>query len=275
MKNSTYGPDVFIYINVESTTNIQAWTPVLVEMLEKDTSLIRVVSPVELNNDHTDLLYGTVDPSQYGIQIDTTVREFKEYLDFFAERTRQGDIISVWESICELEKLIDEIAGTNAETNDTAQQAEEEIEEPTIKEGRFNEIKSFSPEELAAEIISFAKEEFPDQGDERRVPVHRIIDLFWGSKKIAKWGFPADIGLKIEKAEILARNQLESKREVKEKEKLLSLVNPCVDWAKEHGLKKVTEADVDAFLLERNIDVLPRTKKRALYALVNSKIKSK
>ncbi len=275
MKNTSNNPDVYININVESTTNIQAWAPVLVEMLEKDIGIIDVYCPVKSNDDCTDFLYGTVDQSQYGIQINTTVQEFNKYLDFFLKRTKEGDTISVWKSVCELEELLDEKAETNTETNDITQQSEKESEEPTIKKEISNKIKSSSPEELAAELISFAKKEFPDQGNERRVPIHIITDLFWRSKNIIKWGLPADIGLKIEKAELLAQKQLESEREVKEKEKLLSLVNPCIDWAKEQGLKKVTEADVDAFLLERNIDVLPRTKKRALYALVNSKIKSK
>jgi len=68
----------------------------------------------------------------------------------------------------------------------------------------------------------------------------------------------------IENAEILAQKQLES-----EKLLLLSLVNPCVDWAKEHNLKKVTETDVDAFLLDRDIDLSPRIKRRSLRALIN------
>jgi tetratricopeptide (TPR) repeat protein len=77
-------------------------------------------------------------------------------------------------------------------------------------------------------------------------------------------------------AEILAQKKPKNEREVMEKEKLLflSLVNPCVDWAKKHGLKKVTEANVDAFLFERDIDLSPRTRRRSLRASVNSIIES-
>jgi 5-methylcytosine-specific restriction endonuclease McrA len=70
---------------------------------------------------------------------------------------------------------------------------------------------------------------------------------------------------------ILAQKLQKNEKEVKEKERklLISLVNPCVDWTKEHGLKKVTETDIDAFLLERGIDHLPRTKRRSLQKLIN------
>ena len=46
-----------------------------------------------------------------------------------------------------------------------------------------DEIKSATPEELAAELISFAKKEFPD---EERVLIHRVSDLFWGSKNVER-----------------------------------------------------------------------------------------
>jgi hypothetical protein len=53
------------------------------------------------------------------------------------------------------------------------------------------------------------------------------------------------------------------------------LVNPCVNRAKKHGLKKVTEDNVDAFLIERDIDLSPRTERRSLQSLVNSRLIAK
>jgi len=92
---------------------------------------------------------------------------------------------------------------------------------------------------------------------------------------------PPEIQLKIEKAEMLAQKELEKEREVKEREtlekektELPSLVSSCVDWAKDHGLKRITKADIDAFLLEKGIQILPQTQ-RALYAMANVEIKSK
>ena len=150
-------------------------------------------------------------------------------------------------------------------------------EEISVKEIP-EEIKSATPEELAAELISFAKKEFPD---EERIWIRNIASLFWRSKNLERWGLPPEIQLKIEKAEMLAQKQLDTERDIKEREQLEkekaelpSLVNLCVDWVKEHGLKRVTKADVEAFLLEKNIEILPQTQ-RALYAMVNVQLKSK
>src|SRR3989344_9504324 len=124
-----------------------------------------------------------------------------------------------------------------------------------------SEIKSATAEELAAELVDFAKKEFPDS---ERVYIPKVSQLFWGQKNISKWDMPPEIKFKIEKAEILAGNfvdkQFDAKREVrnneqleKEKTELPSLVSSCIDWAKEHGLNRVTQADVYAFLLNKNI----------------------
>ena len=58
------------------------------------------------------------------------------------------------------------------------------------------EIKSATPEELAAELISFAKKEFPD---DERIWIRNIASLFWESKNVERWNLPSDIQLKIEK----------------------------------------------------------------------------
>jgi len=105
----TTDPDEYINVIVEQTTSIQAWIPVLIEMINRDC-IIEVYSSVPFNDDYTDLLIGTVDQSNYSIQMNTTIQEFNKYLDFFAERTKDGDIISVWKSFEELNELIDEKA---------------------------------------------------------------------------------------------------------------------------------------------------------------------
>ena len=107
--SDTTNPDEDISVIVEQITNIQAWIPVLIEMINKDC-IVEVYSSVPFNDDYTDLLIGTVDQSNYSIQINTTVQEFNKYLDFFAEKTKEGDIISVWKSFEELNELIDEKA---------------------------------------------------------------------------------------------------------------------------------------------------------------------
>jgi len=141
-----------------------------------------------------------------------------------------------------------------------------------------SEIKFASAEELAAKLVDFTKKEFPDN---ERMYIRNVSQLFWGQKNVSKWNMPSEIQLKIEKAEMLAQKQFETERDVKEREQLEkekmglpTLVGSCIDWAKDHGLKRVTQADVDAFLLDKNIDILSQTK-RSLYAMANVSIKSK
>ncbi|MHA1251607.1 MAG: hypothetical protein ACTSRP_16570 [Candidatus Helarchaeota archaeon] len=140
------------------------------------------------------------------------------------------------------------------------------------------EVEFATPEELADELISFTKKEFPD---ERNVWINNIAELFWKSKNIDVWNLTPKMQLKIEKAEMIAQRKFEKDRMMKEKEllekekgELNAIVASCVDWAKEHGLKRVTKADVEAFLLEKNIEILPQSQ-RAVYALVNVQLKSK
>jgi len=106
----TTNPNEYIDINVEHTTKIKAWIPVLTEMINKDCCIVEVFSSIPFNDDYTDLLIGTVDQSNYNIQITTNIQEFNNYLDFFAERTKEGDIISVLKSVEKLNELIDEKA---------------------------------------------------------------------------------------------------------------------------------------------------------------------
>ncbi|MCX6818525.1 MAG: hypothetical protein NT129_00815 [Candidatus Aenigmarchaeota archaeon] len=146
---------------------------------------------------------------------------------------------------------------------------EREMEIPT-------EIKLATPEELAVKMIDFARREFPDK---ERIYINNISQLFWGQKNIDRYGAPPDIQLKIQKAEFLAQKKLDEEREIernetleKEKNEMPSLVSSCVDWAKGNGLKRITQSDVVAFLLENGIRILPQTQ-RAVYAMANVAIK--
>jgi len=145
-----------------------------------------------------------------------------------------------------------------------------------------NEIRLATPEELAAELISFAKEQLPNM---ERIPIRRIIGmvshLFWENKSVLRWGMPAEIQFKIDKAEMMAQEELGREREAsakaqleKERDGLPSLVNSCIDWAKEHGLKRVTKAHIEAFLMDKNIEILPQTR-NSLHALVSVQLRSK
>lgn len=140
-------------------------------------------------------------------------------------------------------------------------------------------LKTRTAEELAVEILEFKKKEFPE---DEYLGLHTFSNLFWENKGIEHtYDMPSEIRLKISRANILARTQIhrESEKEKKEqmqkeKEELPSLVSHCIDWARTNGLKRLTLADVDAYLLEKNLEITRETK-RALYAMANVKLKSR
>ena len=140
------------------------------------------------------------------------------------------------------------------------------------------EIESKTSKELAKDLITFIKKEFSDE-DIRYIG--RFSNMFWNQMNFQKWNAPANIQLKIEKAENIAQKLISEEIEKKEKEQLEQerkelpkLVDKCVEWASEKGLKRVTKSDVDVFLMEIDKTVLPATKNQ-LYAITNVEIKSK
>ena len=139
-------------------------------------------------------------------------------------------------------------------------------------------IKTRTAEELAVEILEFKKKEF---SEDENLGFHAISNFFWKSKGIERYLMPSDIELKVERANILARREILKETETqkrerlgKEKEELPSLVSHCIDWARTNGLKRLTLADIDAYIMERNLDILKETR-RALYAMANVQLKSK
>jgi len=124
-----------------------------------------------------------------------------------------------------------------------------------------------SEEELANELVEFMKKEFP--GEEQRIS-YRATGLFWQSKGVETHAFPRDpkVELKVEKVERLTRLKLEQETQKREKEVVPKLVDECVKWAKENGLRKVTKANVDYFLTERN-QTLSKLSRDAIYNKVN------
>jgi hypothetical protein len=102
------------YVNliVEQTSNIEAWEPTLSKLSQEDCGT-DVYAPIRFNEDYTKLLLGEYDTSTYSINILLTYGKFQEYFSFFVERVKDGDIISAWESLYELNYELDEEAGIN------------------------------------------------------------------------------------------------------------------------------------------------------------------
>ena len=150
-----------------------------------------------------------------------------------------------------------------------------ERHEPVIPD----EIKETTPESLADDFMTFLETEFPDS---ELMPYGGNFQLFLKTKNLTeRWNLPVEIQLKIEKAQLLARDGIRKRNEDKkrirlesEKGELPSLVGRCCDWAISKGFKKVTIADVDAFVLVNEFDLLQETK-RSLYVMTNVQLKSK
>lgn len=141
-----------------------------------------------------------------------------------------------------------------------------------------DEIKNSSADQLAEVIFSYAQKEI--QNEELRWLDPEFFAEFWDSKGIEdKFNLPDNIRLKIDKAEKIVQKKWEKEiadreraRFLKEKEGLPQLIKDCAQWAKQNGLKKVTQSDVSTFLLEKNIDILRETK-TMLYSKSNALLK--
>jgi hypothetical protein len=139
------------------------------------------------------------------------------------------------------------------------------------------EIEEATAEQLANEIVAFTRQEF---AGEKSIWISQTARFFWEKKGLNRYELSPDLNLKLEKAERLAQQQFTAEREAEtqkrlevEKTQLPQLVVKCTQWAKERGISRLILADVDAFLLEENIQVLQPTK-RAIYATTNVNLKS-
>lgn len=138
-------------------------------------------------------------------------------------------------------------------------------------------IKKRTPEELAVEILEFTKKEFPEG---EGFGYHSASRYFWESKGVHEFLMPSEAQIKIQRANFLAQKELDKQAEAErkrrlqeEKDELPSLVGKCVDWARINNLNKVTLADVDTFLLDKDLDLMRETK-RAIYSTANLRLKT-
>jgi hypothetical protein len=127
------------------------------------------------------------------------------------------------------------------------------------------QVLSKSNDELAYEVVSFLRKEFPEGIDP--VSSWRATQLFWEKKGLRFADDPA-LRLKMQKVDALVRKKMEKQQIEKEKQILPKLVEKCVKWAMENNLKRVTKSNFDYFLTEKEIQ-LSRTSKDALYNQVN------
>jgi hypothetical protein len=151
----------------------------------------------------------------------------------------------------------------------SAEETEEEIIVPKW-------ILTKTPEELSKEIFEFRQKELPEE-----MNFYTISESFWESKGVEKSSMPLEVRMKMDRVDSITEEQIDKEKEAKikqqwekEKEELPSLVNKCVDWARNNGVKRLTLADVDTYIIINSLDILDVTR-RALYAMVNVKLRSK
>ena len=134
-----------------------------------------------------------------------------------------------------------------------------------------DDIKNKTAEELAKELVEFieSKEDYLDERTK-----YWSFHLFWEMKGVEKdANYATDIQMKINKAELLAQYILDKNQLEKERELLSSFVNTCFKWAKENGLNRVTQSDIESFLIENNMKLIMPESKKMLVVWTNFKLK--
>ena len=138
-------------------------------------------------------------------------------------------------------------------------------------------LKTRTAEEIALDLLEFWKKNDPNESR-----LYDLSGMFWEKKGIiSTFDLSAEMRHKKNQALFFANRMFDKEEKekikeqiAKEKEELPSLVSHCIDWSKSLGLKRLTHADIDAYLLEKNLVIRPETR-RALYSIANVKLKSK
>ena len=157
-------------------------------------------------------------------------------------------------------------------------ESEDNIEHHQRGESEVPEyLKTRTAEEIALDLLEFWKKNDPNESR-----LYDLSGMFWEKKGIiSTFDLSAEMRHKKNQALFFANRMFdkEEKEKIKEqidkeKEEIPSLVSHCIDWSKSLGLKRLTHADIDAYLLEKNLVIRSETR-RALYSIANVKLKSK
>lgn len=196
------------------------------------------------------------------------------FCPFFRDNCRGNECIMFRDGDCLVVKFFQSVSEEHPERGEIVETTRFEIEEEAEVPDWLN---NFTAEEIASEILEFKKERFPE---EEYIHIHTAITLFWEEKGIQRYRMPSEISIKISQADTLAsimyRKEQQNQKKIrmeKENTELPSLVGRCVDWARTNNLKRVTVADIDAYILENELDILNETK-RAIYAKTNVDLKA-
>jgi len=194
------------------------------------------------------------------------ISEFKKYQD------QLGSVMFSWikdgtkYSLSEKTKWFEEF-GENFRQFQTQAKSTRRVRrmESEEQEELPEDVRKKSVEELADEYYKYIEKEFPKAG---RYELHITRESFWQEKGVNRF-YSGKGRILMEKVS----NIVERKFEAKEKEKLPQLIEDCIEWANENGLKKITKSNINGFLAEKE-DGLSTNNKDILYNRVNLKLKN-
>jgi len=150
----------------------------------------------------------------------------------------------------------------------TEQETQRELGTEEATKTILDDIRKRSSEQLTDELLAFIEKELPESEISVGFP-YEAEQLFWESKGLKRLLVEdPQVRIKMKRVEILARSRLEQRLQEKERELISELVEQCVKWAKDNGLKKVTKTNVDFFLTEAGRS-LSRTSRDVIYNRVN------
>ena len=202
-----------------------------------------------------------------------------DYKDFLRIAERLGvKIVYYFEAFGETKE--DEIAeidlgfvydGVRHTLSSYASWYEKELEENQgmNEEEVSEEFDKKSAEDLAKELVTFAHKEYPDA---LLNDMYHIADVFWQAKGFERITKDASTRIKMDKVKRLAEQEIRNAVVKKEKEELPRIIEECVAWARDNGFNKLTEGNLQAFLLEKSLDLSYITQ-NIIYVKVNFELK--
>jgi len=139
------------------------------------------------------------------------------------------------------------------------------------EEEKLRNLKEKTDEQLANELVEFSVKQFGEIRNPRAFQ-HHFYD-YWKANEIDITKLPADLKGKISKIQEKAVNIMERSIREEQQNKIAGFVDMCLKWAQENGIAKVTLADIDGAVAEKNIVLLPDIR-RMCQSRVNNALKT-
>ncbi len=171
----------------------------------------------------------------------------------------------------EFESQVQEIESQTEEINNQAPDVESSDNVDT------SGILDKPTEDLTNELAEYA-DKFHSDSINRGKGFFHVVRSFWDEKGLSQtqtFGFEREnpeLAKKLKMVEINAEKKFNERLREKEKAIISNFVQPCVEWAKEHCMKKLTKGDLDYFLDEKDV-YLTYSSRHILWAKVNIELK--